>query len=64
MDIKVIEENYKNNYTTFDDLIVLFGYCNLSPEDFGYEEDELTDGAKVLMERIKAQLGSESVGKK
>ncbi|MHB1393700.1 MAG: ImmA/IrrE family metallo-endopeptidase [Clostridia bacterium] len=62
--LKAIEENYKNNYTTFDDLIVLFGYCNLSPEDLGYEEDELTDGAKALMERIKAQLGSESVGKK
>ncbi|NPV44824.1 MAG: ImmA/IrrE family metallo-endopeptidase [Firmicutes bacterium] len=62
--LKAIEENFKNGNTTFDDLIVLFGYCNLSPQDFGYEEDELSDGAKALMERIRSQLGSESVGQK
>ena len=62
--LKAIEANYKNKNTTYDDLVVLFGYCDLSPEDFGYEEDELTDSAKALMDKIKFQLGSESVGEK
>jgi Zn-dependent peptidase ImmA (M78 family) len=62
--LKAIEVNYKNGNTTFDDLIVLFGYCDLSPYHFGYEEEELTADAKALMEKIKAQLGSESIGEK
>jgi len=62
--LKAIETNYKNKNTTYDDLVALFGYCDLSPEDFGYEEDELTDSAKALIEKIKSQLGSESVGEK
>lgn len=62
--LKAIEVNFKNKSTTYDDLVVLFGYCDLSPEDFGYEEDELTDSAKALMDKIKFQLGSESVGEK
>lgn len=61
--LKAVEANYKSGNTTFDDLIVLFSYCDLSPQDFGYEEEELTDDAKTLAEKIKAQLGSESVGK-
>ena len=56
--LKAIEKNYKNNNTTFDDLVVLFGYCDLSPEDFCYEEDELSDGTKYLIEQIKSQLGN------
>lgn len=55
--LKMTEENYKNLSTTFDDLTVLFSYCNLSPQDFGYEEDELTDEAKALEAKLKAELG-------
>ena len=62
--LKAIEENYKNSNITFDDLVVIFSYCDSSPENFSYEEDELSDGAKALMEKIQSQLGSESVGEK
>jgi Zn-dependent peptidase ImmA (M78 family) len=55
--LKMTEENYKNLSTNFDDLTVLFSYCNLSPQDFGYEEDELTDEAKALEAKLKAELG-------
>lgn len=62
--LKAIEENYKNKDTSFDDLIVLFSYCDLEPKEFGYEEEELTESAKAFMEKIKLQLGSENIGKK
>lgn len=55
--LKMTEENYKNSLINFDDLTVLFSYCNLEPQDFGYEEDELTDEAKALEARLKAELG-------
>lgn len=55
--LKMTEENYKNSSINFNDLIVLFSYCNLEPQDFGYEEDELTDEAKALEARLKAELG-------
>lgn len=55
--LKMTEENYKNSLTNFNDLTVLFSYCNLEPQDFGYEEDELTDAAKALEARLKAELG-------
>lgn len=55
--LKMTEENYKNSLINFDDLTVLFSYCNLEPQDFGYEEEELTDEAKALEARLKAELG-------
>ena len=58
--LKAIEENYRNNKINYDDLIVVFGYCNLMPEDFGYEEDELlSEAAKSLLEKLNKQLGSD-----
>jgi hypothetical protein len=61
--LKAIEENYKNNNISFDDLTVIFGYCNLEPGYFGYEEDEeLSEDAKSLMEELNAQLGSDANG--
>lgn len=62
--LKAIEHNFKNSNTSYDDLVVLFGYCDLSPEDFGYDEEELSDSAVALMNKIRSELGSESIGKK
>jgi len=62
--LKAIEENFKDGNTSYNDLVVLFGYCELTPEYFGYDEDELSDKALALMNKIKLELGSESNGKK
>lgn len=62
--LKITGENYKNRHTSLDDLTVLFSYCDMSPQDFGYEEEELSDNAKTLAEKTRLQLGSEGFGKK
>jgi Zn-dependent peptidase ImmA (M78 family) len=62
--LKAIEENYKNKNITYDDLIVIFGYGNLKPEFFGYEEENsLSDEAKKFIRQIDEELGSGNVGK-
>jgi len=40
--LKSVEENFRNGYTNYDDLVVLFSYCDLIPQDFGYEEEDLS----------------------
>lgn len=55
--LKSVEENYRNGSTTFDDLIVIFSYCDLSPQDFGYEEEGLSEDAKALEAKLRAELG-------
>lgn len=63
--LTMIKENYDNLLINYDDLTVLFSYCNAIPEDFGYEEDEeLTDAAKTLEAKLKVKLGSDCFGKK
>jgi len=62
--LTMIEENYKSSLITYDDLVVLFSYAGVNPEDFGYEEDEeLSDAAKALGKKLKARLGSDRFGK-
>lgn len=62
--LKAIEENYKDNSINYDDLFVIFGYGNLSPESFGYEkENSLSDEAKKFMEQLDQELGSGNDGK-
>jgi len=55
--LKTVEENFRNGNTSFDDLIVLFSYCDLTPQDFGYEEDDLSEAAKALEAKLRAELG-------
>ena len=55
--LRMTEENYKKSLTNIDDLTVLFSYCNLSPKDFGYEEDYMSDEAKALEAKLKVKLG-------
>lgn len=55
--LKTVEENFRNGNTSYDDLIVLFSYCDLSPQDFGYEEDDLSEDAMVLEAKLRAELG-------
>lgn len=55
--LKAVEENFKNGNTSYDDLIVLFSYCDLTPQDFGYEEDDLSEDAKALEAKLRAELG-------
>jgi Zn-dependent peptidase ImmA (M78 family) len=63
--LAMIEENYKGSLSCHDDLTVLFSYAGVTPEDFGYEEDEeLTDAAKTFEAKLKVKLGSECFGKK
>lgn len=56
--------NYENKDTTYNDLYVLFSYCNLSPEKFGYEEPELSQNANALMEKVLLELENEGDGEK
>ncbi|MDD2401718.1 MAG: ImmA/IrrE family metallo-endopeptidase [Clostridia bacterium] len=63
--LSMIKENYQRLRTSHDDLIVLFSYAGVVPEYFGYEEDEeLSDVAKTLEEKLKIKLGSDRFGKK
>lgn len=55
--LKIIEENYKNTDATLDDLAVLFSYCDLTPQDFGYEEEDLSENAKALEAKLRVELG-------
>lgn len=62
--LKILNDNYNKKVTSFNDLLVIFSYCNLTPEDFGYEEDEsLSEGARSLLESLNKQLGSDKNGK-
>lgn len=61
--MKVLEENYKLGNTSFDELEAIFGYCDLPPEHFGYEE-QLSEAAIVIMNKIRSKLGSEHNGQK
>lgn len=61
--LKILDDNYNKKIASFNDLLVIFSYCNLTPEDFGYEEDELlSEGAKSLLESLNKQLGSDENG--
>lgn len=55
--LKAVEENFRNGYTSYDDLVVLFSYCDSIPEDFGYEEEDLSEDAKALEAKLRAELG-------
>lgn len=55
--LKAVEENYRNGFTSYDDLVVLFSYCDAIPEKFGYEEEDLSEKAKALEARLRAGSG-------
>ena len=55
--LKAVEKNFRSGYTSNDDLLVLFSYCDLMPQDFGYEEDDLSEDAKALEAKLRAELG-------
>lgn len=55
-----LEENYENGAITYDDLTVIFGYCNQTPQNFGYQSDEsLSDSALQFMDELNKELGRE-----
>lgn len=63
--LTMVEENYKRNLTSYDDLAVVFSYAGVNPEEFGYEEnEELAESAKELEAKLKTKLGSDRFGKK
>ena len=48
-----MEENYKLEKINYDDLYVISSYCNLSPEHFNYNKDDLlSKEAKEFMDEI------------
>lgn len=48
-----MEENHKLEKINYDDLYVIFSYCNLSPEHFNYNKDDsLSKEAKEFMDEI------------
>ena len=58
--LNAIEENYEKKEINYDDLMVIFGYCNQSPEEFGYKQDEsLSDSALQFLEELNKELESE-----
>lgn len=58
--LNIIEGNYERDDITFDDLSVLFSYCNSTPEKFGYKENGiLSENAKSLLEKLNKVLGSD-----
>lgn len=61
--MKAIEENYKLGNTSYEELEAIFGYCDLPPEHFGYEE-QLSEVAIAIMNKIRSKLGSERDGPK
>lgn len=61
--MKAIEENYKLGHTSFETLEAIFGYCDLPPEHFGYEE-QLSEAAVAIMNKIRSELGSVRNGQK
>ncbi|MFW6282357.1 MAG: ImmA/IrrE family metallo-endopeptidase [bacterium] len=61
--LKAIEENYDNKEINYDDLIVIFGYGNLNPKSFGYEENNsLSNEAKKFVEQLDQELRSGNFG--
>lgn len=61
--MKAIEENYKFGNTSFEELETIFGYCDLPPEHFGYEE-QLSEAVIAIMNKIRSKLGSDRDGQK
>lgn len=52
--LEVIKSNFENEYTTYDDLVRIFGYLGCPPEKFGYEESiVLSEGAKDFMKSLE-----------
>lgn len=52
--LEVLKSNFENGYTSYDDLIRIFGYLGCAPEKFGYEDNtELSEGAKNFMKSIQ-----------
>lgn len=52
-----VEENYENREINYDDLMVIFSYCNQSPEEFGYKQDDsLSDSALQFLNELNKEL--------
>ena len=52
-DMEIIKENFDEGYTSYDDLVRIFGYLGCQPEKFGYENKiDLTDAAKDFMKGL------------
>ena len=55
-----VEKNYENNLITYDDLIVLFSYCAMTPEAFGYHKvDMLSEDALHFLDELNKELERE-----
>jgi Zn-dependent peptidase ImmA (M78 family) len=53
-DLEVIKSNYDKGYTSYDDLIRIFGYLGCEPEKYGYSKDSvLTEEAIDLIKSLK-----------
>lgn len=49
-DLELLKDNFDKGYTSYDDLVRIFGYLGCEPERFGYEDKiELSDDAKAFM---------------
>jgi len=55
-----VKENFERGEIDFDDLFVIFSYCNMTPEDFGYNQDEnLSASAKQFFDELSKELESD-----
>ena len=51
--LEVLKSNFEKGYTSFDDLVRIFGYLGSTPEQFGYEENtDLSQDAKEFMKSL------------
>lgn len=52
-DLEVLKDNYDKGYTSYDDMVRIFGYLGCEPEKFGYENEvELSNEAKEFMKGL------------
>lgn len=52
--LEVLKSNFESQYTTYNDLVRIFGYLGCTPEKFGYEDtNELTQAAKDFMKSLQ-----------
>lgn len=52
-----VKENFDKGEIDFDDLSAIFSYCNMTPEDFGYnQEEKLSASVKAFLDDLSKEL--------
>ena len=55
-----VEENYERGLINYDDLVVIFSYCNMLPSHFGYKQDNsLSESALQFLNELNKELESD-----